>query len=112
MRYCARNLVNVDSHLVVLGFSQLLVMIVRSGDESNVIIFFLLFSYQNVQRRTDCSLPAPGTEAVLGCWIKSLSSKQGVPSVCHPLGPHGPVGLTSCLTERRGQFGNSIKIAN
>lgn len=101
----------VDSHFVVLGFSQLPVMIVRFGGESSVIIFFL-FSYQNVQRRTDCSLPAPGTEAVLGCWSKSLSSKQGVPSVYHSLGPHGPAGPTGCLTERRDQFGNSIKIVS
>ena len=88
-----------------------------SGDDREVwgwiqCDLFFLFSYQNVQRRTDCSLPAPGTEAVLGCWIKSLSSKQGAPSVRQSLGPNGLVGLIGCLTRRRGQFGNLIKIVN
>ena len=32
--------------------------------------------------------------------------------MCQSLGPNGPVGLTACLTGRRGPFGNFIKAAN
>lgn len=46
-------------------------------------LHFLLL-YQNVERRTDCSFLAPGTNTVLSCWMKPSCSEQGLTSVSFP----------------------------
>lgn len=46
-------------------------------------LHFLLL-YQNVERRTDCSFLAPGTNTVLSCWMKPSCSEQELTSVSFP----------------------------